>query len=843
MIFVRWSWLIVLAGAVVALVSIDRIHTLRAEYISGLPEWSAAAPRIDPASPTGYEKGKRRLIVPGHDNASYQWIAQTQQMVAEGEWRIRRVDYENAPAGRPVHSASPYRWWLGLVAWLNHVYTSHPLGIAVERAALFADPLLHLLLVVGTTVFAAWRFGPLTAAALSLALVGLFPFSASFLSGAPESHSLAQTCALWSILLLLAGSVDLLNINGDSSDRLSRARRWFFMAGAAGGGGLWVGPPDQIPIIIGIALGAVTAAGLVGRSRSTGSISPAPPPWRSWALGGAVASIIGYLLEYCPAKVGFPRIEVIHPLFGLAWLGGGELLARVVNRLHRGPTPRRWRDLGSGFIATLAVAALPIAIVLGNINRRAEGDPLRGVLNLVSLKTSFTSFIPKNDPLASQLTNHGEIAAETVAAWIARDGFTTAAVATLLPSLLIIIGIGLIARSSTGMDRRMILIVALGPTLIALALAWTRLRYWNFLDTALLALLAAGTAKLSATPSSWRATWGWGGLVALLVIPGMRQLSTAAANDATTPKLTRLDMISYLERDLAHWLADRTEQPGEVVLAAPSLTTTLCFHGGFKGISTLNWENTDGLLAAVRMVSATTPEEAQTLLNGRGVRYIVLTTWDPALDEYSRLNLGTSGQAARLNTPFITALNDWDIPLWIQPIPYALPENGGLEESVKIFRVVDEQDTAVAASRLADYFIAMRQVKLATAMIEPLRGFPRDVSALVALAQIEVARGDTEAVKTIVATLLPILSRGADRNLLWDRRVALAIILAQGKQMDDSRVQVSRCVEQMTENKLRALSSSSLFQLQQLCGHFGIPIADPKLRELARILSGPETKG
>ena len=108
---------------------------------------------------------------------------------------------------------------------------------------------------------------------------------------------------------------------------------------------------------------------------------------------------------------------------------------------------------------------------------------------------------------------------------------------------------------------------------------------------------------------------------------------------------------------------------------------------------------------------------------------------------------------------------------------------------------------------------------------------------------VESARRDPESVSRIIPILLPLLTRGADRTLPWDRRVALAIVLTQGKQRDVSREQVRRCVNEMTETKLRSLNGSSLFQLQQLCTHFEIAINDPKLRELMRILSGPETSG
>lgn len=54
----------------------------RVDYVTGIAEWSVSAPTLSATSATGYAEGVRRLIVPGHNNNSYQWIMQTQQMVA-----------------------------------------------------------------------------------------------------------------------------------------------------------------------------------------------------------------------------------------------------------------------------------------------------------------------------------------------------------------------------------------------------------------------------------------------------------------------------------------------------------------------------------------------------------------------------------------------------------------------------------------------------------------------------------------------------------------------------------------------------------------------------------------
>ena len=144
--------------------------------------------------------------MPEHDNATYQWIEETQLMLARGDWRVRSVDYENAPFGRREYSASPYRWWLAALAWLGHALSGQPVALCLERAALYADPLLHVALLCAATSFAAWRFGRLGAAMVSLGLAGIFPIGAAFLPGIANDFALEQALVLWSVLLLQRGA-------------------------------------------------------------------------------------------------------------------------------------------------------------------------------------------------------------------------------------------------------------------------------------------------------------------------------------------------------------------------------------------------------------------------------------------------------------------------------------------------------------------------------------------------------------------------------------------------------------------------------------------------------------
>ena len=413
------AWVVVPVCALGFLLWVDVAKVRRIEHVSGLAPWSTEAPVLEANSPTGYAGGKRRLIVPGHEAIGYQWIEQTQQMLARGEWRVRHVDYDNAPFGRETRAASPYRWWLGLLAWIDQAISGRPLAVSVEHAALFAGPAWHVLLLIGATIFAARRFGRTAAAAIAVGLAMTFPFAGEFLPGAPDDHGPALACALGSLLPLLAGMRTLRGGDSPTAAEENRARRDFFIAGLLGGTGLWIDANFQAPLVLGIMLGGIAAA-WVGRRNPPAGIEI---PWRRWAAGGCFASLIGYMVEYFPREMTLD-LDANHPLFALAWLGGGELLTRAVIGIERKKFVHRVSDVAATLAALAAVAALPL-------------------IKTTSGQANFFG----GDPLAERLTAlNGGIAAPNLAGWIARDGFSLAVVSTCLPALLVVFAVTLLVN-------------------------------------------------------------------------------------------------------------------------------------------------------------------------------------------------------------------------------------------------------------------------------------------------------------------------------------------------------------------------------------------------------------
>jgi hypothetical protein len=797
-----WVLIPLLAFGFIAVTSVLRIQRVR--YVSGLAGWTVAGPAGDAVAPAGPAGQLPRMVVPGDSNDSYEWIDQTRQMFARGELRVRHVDYENAPFGHDVHSASPYRWWLGLVALISHWVSGQPLGPSVEQAALFADPLLNLLLLAGATVFVARRFGALPAALLSIALATLYPLAVGFLPGAPDDQGLKLAFGLWSVLPLLAGI-----------DAGRRERRWFFMAGIAGGLGLWIGVASEVPVLVGIGLGALIAA-WIARREATGAPAGAPNAlsWRAWAVSGAATSLGAYLVEYFPSHLGTWELRAVHPVYGFAWLGWGEALTLAAGWIERGKPVWRIREFAVAALAAAALAALPVAM------RFAHSAGFLAVeLSMLRL---------------TRLPNG--VAAQNLSAWIFHDGFSALVWATVLPVLLIGPAIWLLVRRGTGLGARTSIAIAMGPVLVALGFACWQLSWWNGLDAALLALLAAVTVALRGPASPRLARAAWLCLVALVLVPGAIQ-AVPWAEAGGKNALEGPEVVGLIERDLGRWLAIHAPSGGGVVLAPGNTTIALYYYGGLRGLGTLGWENRDGLQAAVRIASATTPEEALELIDRHGVTYIVIPSWDSQLDAFARLGLG------QLKGSFVYRLHRWALPPWLRPVPYPLPIIGGFEgQSVTVLERTDEQDAATLMSRIAEYLVETDNLDLAASAGQELRRFPADLGALVARAQVQIARGESDAFAHTVDSLLPRLSGEEERTLAWDRRVRLAVVLAQGKHLDRARAELRRCLAEADGAKLRSLTTGSLYHLQVLGKVLGMEIADPRLRQLALDLLPPDLR-
>jgi hypothetical protein len=807
------AWLIVPLLALVFTAASTAIRVRRTEYVSDVAGGTAAPAPAGVLAAARAPEWQPRLIIPGHHNESFEWLDQTRQMFARRQWRVRFIDYEDAQMGREVFASCPYRWWLGLVAWVHHKVEGSAIGPSIEWSALYADPILMLAFSAATLVFVARRYGALAAALGSAALATFFPFAAEFLPGVPDDHGLALACAVWSVLPLLAGAASM-----DSADSGGRTRRWFLAGGIAGGIGLWVNVSRQLPVLLGIGLGGVLAAWVSrGAAKRIPGELPRSLPWRIWALAGGATCLAAYLLEFFPSYLGGWELRAVHPVLGLAWVGAGELLARTTAWIGGSGPRRSLRGATAWILGAAALASLPAAIWIGH-------NPGLVTIELPKMQLSL---LP------------GTAAAPSLWAWLLQNGFTLTVWATVLPLLIIVSAVVLLWQKSVGPAFRVPIALALGPVTAAAVLALWQISWWNGVDGELFVLLVVSAAAVRDIGNQLMAralTYTCAATTLLAGAFGVVQL-WPSAEVRITDGLNKTEVVGLIERDLAYWLAMHVGSAGGVALAPPNVTSTLYYYGGIRGLATFDWEDLDGLQAAVRITSATTPEEAQELIGLHGVTHIIIPIWDPYMDAFAQIGGG------QLEGSFLDRLHKWNLPGWLKPVEYIAPNIGGFEgQAVIVLEVVDEQDDAVALSRIAVYLADMGQVDLAVKAGRALRRFPADLGALVARAQVETACGENDEFAETMSLLLRRISGGADRDLQWDQRVGLAVLLAQAHHVDLALPRLRQCIAELDDGKLRSLSTILLYRFHVLRRALGLDIPDPALHALSLDLLPPDMR-
>lgn len=799
--FIPRLWPLVLICSIGFLFWCDRVRWQRVEYVSGLVAHPTPIAPAEADSLTGRADGQRELIVPGRNERSFDWIAQTQQMFAKGEGRVRTVTYDNAPEGRAVDSPSPYRWWLGLLASVDHSFSGRPIGLSVERVALWADPVLHALLLVVGTCFVAWQFGGPAAALFSIGIVTLFPFAGEFLPGTPDDRGLSQTLVVASLLAMLVAvrSLAAPTNAGKTTQAPSRGAGIFALAGVFGGLAIWVSLPALAPLVLGIFAGGLWAEW--ASRRQQGAENNSWFPWRAWALSGGITLLIAYLAEYFPDHMEFRRLEILNPVYGIAWIAIGEAMVFLAKRFRIGRFPSKMHERLVAVAAIFVLGAIPVAM----------------------WKTGSAGIFVQTTTSARLAPLPNTAFAPNLWSWLSRDGASPLVWATLLPLLVLIPAGWLLIRPTDKMGAGAVVAVVLGPVLLLAGFSCSQLGMWSSLGGALLVLIVA----IATQPRGA----GWAGVSLLAMAAGVFQLLPPKFQAGQTA-LTAFESQELIERHLAHWLAKRSGEKDVVVYAPPHVTTTLCFYGGLRGVGTFAAENRAGFGATLMIAGMNTMEEAQGLLTARGVRYIVIPSWDPFFDEFAQRYLAKN--YSNRSSVLVRELRHWNLPPWLRAVPYQIPVGGGFEgQFVLVFEMVDEQSPAVAAGRLAEYLVEVGELDRATASAEALRRFPGDVGALVARAQVQAARQDGGGFVQTLGTLQMRLSAGADRFLPWDRRVSLAIVLAKADKAELSREQLRRCLSEISEAKLRSLTTASLYGLQVLTKAFELNITDPHLRELA----------
>ncbi len=813
-------WLAPLIAAV-ALVTWDAIR--QAQHFRGVSaNYSVAvhAPLMDAASPTGFADGRRHVAYPGRWVDGQHWIVQTQQMLSAGGARVRAVEHDNAPHGRSVHWGSPFRWWLAFCAWVEHALTSRPWASAVETAAFYANPLLLAALLLTLVPSVARRFSVSGAALLAIGLVGSPALRVLFAPDNPDHHGAIQVCAMATLFFLLSGGAGWVRrdnaavhpeLNWLPSN--ARARRAFTCSAIAGGIGLWISAVSMIPVFLGIAAGGIACA-WIGRHEDNPAVAFEPSLWRRWGAIGGITALCAYVFEYFPSHFGW-RLEVNHPLYALAWVGAGDVLARATAWLS-GHAPKKPSSPLALAAAVTALIAPGAVIALAGSRVFAVSDSF-----LWALSHDYT-------PEFKSLT-----------AALQQSGWNAATFASCLPMALVpLAAIGLVLGRRQH-HRLSTALIALPLTATALfwGMAFKELRWWTVGHGFLIGVIALAPTLLAAknSPRPRRATWL--ALIAAAFLPGLILLTLTTAR---RPPIESDDILSLAERDLAHSLRQRVGSAPLIVLSSPATTSRMIYFANAHGLGTPYWENLDGLKRAAEILAAKTPEDAHRLIQAAGITHLVFVSWDDFVEPYLRLARGLSPDEPLREPSFgLELLRHSKIPPWLERIPDHLPSLPTLaRESVLIFEVTDRVAPEHVLVRSVRSFLYHGRLSDAQNAIPELRQFPQNLAIAVALARIQLAAKNRPGLDAALAEVSRLMHQR--HTLDPEDRVDLIGLLALAGRTTDARALLEEMLPTFDAPALRRLTPGSLTILLQLTQNLRIRWPDTRLRELAAELLPPD---
>jgi hypothetical protein len=305
--------------------------------------------------------------------------------------------------------------------------------------------------------------------------------------------------------------------------------------------------------------------------------------------------------------------------------------------------------------------------------------------------------------------------------------------------------------------------------------------------------------------------------------------------------LSRENIRQFALRDLAFWLRRRTGADPVIVLSAPTTTTELVYHGGFRGVGTLYWENLAGLRTLVDVYGATSPGEALARLRARGVTHLVILPWGSFAAESARLARGLRAADPGPAGSFALDLmgSGRGLPDWVRPLPYRLPEAEAFKDQFAlVLEIVPEQTAAEAAARRAQFLAGMGDTASAGQLArQVIAQNPDQVLALLVQAQLQRAARQRTAHAATLAQLRAVLPR--EMVLATADRAALALELAAAGYAAEAKAQLSRCWTDSGERDLRRLAPDALATLLLLTRNLSAE-APPSLLRLAEEISATD---
>ena len=630
-------------------------------------------------------------IRPGFTADVDMWIRYALALL-EGEEgpRSHHTNVDNAPTGREVHWNSALTWWIAGLGWSWHKISGTPLSAAVERVAVWANLPLLLAFAAGFGWWTSRRAGALAGVIVTVAVFGHRSIYEGFMPAYPDHHGLIAAGILGLMLGALfmgggwtrgAATIPGLALLPDDETSARRAAAW---AGFWGAFGMWISMASlAIPIAL-VAFAGVLATLASHRSLTEAGARFHSTVWRTWGRVGALTSVAFYLLEYFPSHLGW-RLEVNHPLYALAWWGGAELTASLLEFFTAAPKDRKPKGAA---LARCAAWALPAALAPA----------------LVILWRGVAVFAPL-DPFMTRL--HDTIwEFKPLLVRLRVEGFAVRFdYIFVYPVLYVAAGLLLITSRR---PARQTIWLTFTPVVMLVALSFVQIRWILSAGSAeiplLLACLALAFARPTFGATSRRRVLTACLAAAFFYLPSTFVLLRDQYRNLRNHLLDVDEILAVTHREIAQTIRDSQPAGPVVVLASPNASLALGYFGRFQTLGTFYWENSDGLKTAAELYSAPTELAFAQIIRRLGITHIVTITQENYVLSYAQLLHPERDTDAHLATYGFRLFGRNIIPIWLEPVLYRTPRNlpgklAGLEAT--IYKVNFAQTRIQANYRLA----------------------------------------------------------------------------------------------------------------------------------------------
>ena len=618
-LIVTWS---ILAILVIAESGAMREYVAMLDASSTLPDDSLSLHR---AAPADYAD-------------AYTWTRLAVAAEEGAPWQTRWTNIDNAPYGREVHWNSLLVHLIAGAGRLRRAVTGEPLPRATEGALAWFNVPVFLAVAIFFSWWIAARLGAAAGVLIAFGMVGHRWFFDGFAPNYVDHHGLLAAASFGTVLgaaLMGAGWRA-----PDEEDQIAEllpesardARAAAILSAVSGAFGLWISAASVVPTIAFVGI-AIVVVGWFADSESSAVFDGRMV--RLWGAVGCAGSLAAYLAEYAPFHFSM-HLEVNHPLYAFAWLGGAELAASIVEWRVGAKRLAGWRV---SIAAALVIA--PAVVVL------AAGPSV---------------FAPLSPTLER---THAHIME-----FLSLPAFIRTYGVSMLPRfaigfVLTIPALWFVVRPGSSAVLRFASIV----TLLSAALACWEVRWWLTASGPELALLLM---IVVATTAAWRSRVRW---LVVAVISGIfaeqalaRVLTTRAAVENRA--VTEADALQPMYRDAAVVIRRSEPSARVVLLSSPNASTAISYFGGFQSLASLYWENAAGLQAAAAIMAAATDDEARELIEKRGVTHVALVSADNFTATYLKMARPASRGDDATRTFGYRLLYGRDVPRWLKPLPF-----------------------------------------------------------------------------------------------------------------------------------------------------------------------------